>query len=359
VEIADDLVALHSSDPVSVHLSAAARMITPVLPAVDCALYRRRTLVRHHAMRRTLWVLGRQTARLAHHAATVDKARVQRRQTLAQLAGGGVGDPEGWLEHAMDEVTALLGDTGPLSAARIGQRLPALAVPLPLGRGTYATTQAAHTRVLLLMGFEGRVVRDRPVGSWVNGQYHWALAPGWLSEPMDTDAAAAGLARRYLRAFGPATRADLQWWAGWTARTTTRALADVGAVPVELDEGSGIALPEDLDPVPDHAAAVALLPGLDPSTMGWRQRSFHLDPEHAALLFDRNGNGGPCVWVDGRIAGGWVQRRDATLAVRLLADVGAERAALVDQAAHALEVLLAGVRFSVRFPAPLQAQLLG
>ena len=61
--------------------------------------------------------------------------------------------------------------------------------------------------------------------------------------------------------------------------------------------------------------------------MGWKQRAWYLDPEVGAAVFDRNGNGGPTVWVDGRIVGGWVQRRDGTIAVRLLTDVGAEQRA--------------------------------
>ena len=95
-------------------------------------------------------------------------------------------------------------------------------------------------------------------------------------------------------------------------------------------------LPDDVDDVPDPGPSVALLPGLDPSTMGWKARGWHLDPAIAGDLFDRNGNGGPAVWVDGRIAGGWVQRPDGTIAVRMLADVGAEAREAVDAAAHEL-----------------------
>jgi hypothetical protein len=92
--------------------------------------------------------------------------------------------------------------------------------------------------------------------------------------------------------------------------------------------------------------------------MGWKDRSWYLDPDLAGAVFDRNGNGGPTVWADGRIVGGWVQRRDGTIAVRLLTDVGDEQRAAVAKAAADLEALLGDVRFSVRFPAPLQAELL-
>jgi len=75
-------------------------------------------------------------------------------------------------------------------------------------------------------------------------------------------------------------------------------------------------------------------------------------------LFDRNGNGGPTIWVDGAVVGGWVQRKDGTVAVKLLTDVGSEAAQQVDAAAHRLEALLGDVRFTVRFPAPMQGGLL-
>jgi hypothetical protein len=361
VAIADGLAGLHSTDPVTVHLSAAARMAHPRLPCVDEALYEQRTLVRHHAMRRTLWVFGRELARAAHHASTVTLLARQRTLLLDAVAAAGLGpDPGRWVAAAAEEVLAVLADKGPLSARELGPLMPHLAVPITIGTGRQAAVLSAHTRVLLVLGFEGRVLRARPTGTWINGQYRWAAAHAWspeFTEPLDPRAAAATLARSWLRAFGPGTRADLQWWTGWTVATTKQALADVGAVEVELDEGPGYVLPDDVDPVPPAEPSVVLLPGLDPSTMGWKQRGFHLDPAHVPLLFDRNGNGGPTIWVDGRIVGGWVQRADGTIALRVLADVGAERTAEIEQAAHALELLLGDVRFTPRFPAPLQAQL--
>ena len=361
VALTDDLVGLHSTDPVTVYLSTVARMRTPSRSPLDAALYGDRSLVRHHAMRRTLWVFGHETARLAHHGATRRIAVVQRRNAVGMLEAGGIADPSTWLDAAGAEVTALLRETGPLTAREIGARLPDLARPIPIGTGPGATPGAAHTRVLLVLGFEGRVLRARPTGTWINGQYRWAAADDWLPGGFgegDERTAAAGLARRWLRTFGPGTQADLQWWAGWTVALTKKALADVGAVEVELDEGTGWVLPDDVDPEPEAAPSARLLPGLDPSTMGWKQRAFHLDPEHVPVLFDRNGNGGPAAWVDGRIVGGWVQRKDGEIVLRLLVDVGAEARAALEAHAAELAALLGDVRFSVRFPAPFQAELM-
>src|SRR5512141_552277 len=68
--IADDVVALHSTDPVSVYLSAMVRMRQPSVASVEQALYDDRSVVRHHAMRRTLWVATPAVVRLMHAAAT-------------------------------------------------------------------------------------------------------------------------------------------------------------------------------------------------------------------------------------------------------------------------------------------------
>lgn len=361
-EITASLVALHSTDPVTVYLSAAARMEHPSLAAVDDALYERRSLLRHHAMRRTLWIFGHGAARLAHHGATLGVARAERRKLVGFLQAGGIADPESWLTAAMAAVAGLLTETGPLTAREIGTRLPALAVPIVIGGGKYSVTQPAHSRVLLQMGFEGHILRARPTGTWINGQYRYAAVgewfPGGFGEP-DAREAAAGLARLWLAAFGPGTCTDVAWWAGWTVATTTKALADVGAVEVALDEGAGYVLPDDVDAPEPAPPSAALLPGLDPSTMGWKQRGFHLDPADVPLLFDRNGNGGPTAWVDGRIVGAWHHRRDGTIAMQVAPDVGAEAREALRERAAMIEQLLGAVRFSVRYPSPLLATLAG
>jgi hypothetical protein len=91
--------------------------------------------------------------------------------------------------------------------------------------------------------------------------------------------------------------------------------------------------------------------------MGWKQRDWYLRKEDAALLFDRNGNAGPTVWMDGRIVGGWTQQASGTIAYRLLDDEARTRAPEVDAAAHALEAYYGDTRHKVRFPAPLQKTL--
>ena len=77
VAITDSVVALHSTDPSTVYLSAVARMKHPSIEAVSAALYDERSIVRHHAMRRTLWVFTPTMARMAHAACTTALASAQ------------------------------------------------------------------------------------------------------------------------------------------------------------------------------------------------------------------------------------------------------------------------------------------
>ncbi|NUS43435.1 MAG: winged helix DNA-binding domain-containing protein, partial [Mycobacteriaceae bacterium] len=168
----------------------------------------------------------------------------------------------------------------------------------------------------------------------------------------------AELVRHWLAAFGPGTLADLKWWTGWTLTAARAALADVGAVEVGLAEGTGHLLPDDLEPVVAEQHWVALLPALDPTPMGWQQREWYLGA-HKAAVFDRTGNVGPTVWCDGRIVGGWAQRPDGDIAVRLVEDVGSDARREIDTAAANLGSWLGEVRLSARGRGrtPLESEL--
>jgi DNA glycosylase AlkZ-like len=74
-------------------------------------------------------------------------------------------------------------------------------------------------------------------------------------------------------------------------------------------------------------------------------------------LFDRSGNVGPTIWRDGRVVGGWAQRRDGEIAYRLLEDVGAEGRAAVEERASGLAEWLGVVRFTPRFRTPIEREL--
>ena len=355
--VADALVALHSSDPVTVYLSVLARMRHPTLEAVDAALYEQRTLVRHHAMRRTLWVGTPTVVRELNAAATRALVGPDRRRTAGYLAASGIEDPDAWLDDADARVLADLREHGPSTARELGQRVAALRHPILVGGPRWGATQSAHTRVLLGLGFAGEILRTHPVGTWVSGAYRYARTEDWLPGglgDLDPREARAALARRYLARFGPITTEDLRWWAGWPVTATRTALADVGAEPVDLDDGAGWLAPGDVtvDPVPEPW--VAALPSLDPTVMGWKQRDWYL-PAAAGDAFDRNGNAGPTLWVDGRVVGVWAQAPDGRMLTHYVEGVAAARRAELDARLAALAAAVGETRWTVRFPGRVHA----
>jgi len=116
--------------------------------------------------------------------------------------------------------------------------------------------------------------------------------------------------------------------------------------------GTGYVLPDDLEPAPPVAPWAALLPGLDPTTMGWFERDWYLGP-HRGQLFDTNGNAGPTAWWDGRAVGGWRQDEAGGVVLQVLEDVGAEGLRALEDEAARLTEWLAGTRVVPRFPSPL------
>jgi hypothetical protein len=362
VEAARDLVALHGTDPASVYLAAWAR--TGARPAaIGQALYEQRSLLRILGMRRTMFVVPAELVPVVHAACTRAIAVRERRRLVQLLDQCGIASDGGrWLKEVEEATVEALEARGEATAAELSADVPRLREQLLLAVGKpYEARQSVSTRVLFQLAADGRIVRARPRGSWISGQFRWAPLDAWLPGGMaewPTEAARVELARRWLAAFGPGTVADLRWWTGWTVGEVKRALGSLGPLEVELDVGGGLLLADDLEPTPAPEPWAALLPALDPTVMGWAERGFFLG-EHGRALFDRNGNAGPTVWWDGRVVGGWAQRRDGEIAFRLLEDVGADALAAVEAAAERLAAWLGEVRVTPRFRAPLEQELCG
>lgn len=385
-EVARDLVALHSTDAATVYLAVAARSGGATPEAVERALYDDRSLIRMLAMRRTVFVVPVELAPAVQVAASRAVAARARKTLVKQLVEAGMPDDgtataAEWLVGVEASVHRALRSRGEASAAELSADEPRLRTQIgEYGEKAYQVPQAITSRVLNLMSADGLIVRGRPRGSWTSTQYRWSpverWVPGGLPEISPADAGAA-LARAYLAANGPATLADLRWWTGWTAAETKRALTEVAPAEVRLDNGeTGLVLPDDVagatgtagttgttgDPAgtgePAEPRAV-LLPALDPSLMGWADRSFFLG-EHGPALFDRNGNAAPTVWWDGRIIGGWAQRADGEIAWRLLEDAGGAAGTAVADAAARLAGWLGPVRLAPRARGrpPLEQELI-
>ncbi|MBO0867889.1 MAG: AlkZ family DNA glycosylase [Micromonosporaceae bacterium] len=357
---AEGVVALHATDPASVFLAVQARAPVAAVSTVEEALYEQRSLVRLLGMRRTMFVVPVELAPVIQAACTKAIAVRLRRQYLQLMEAGGVGGGEAWLKDVEESTAQALAARGAATGAQLSADEPRLRTPIVMAEGkAYQATQNITTWVLMLLAAQGRIVRGRPRGSWVSTQWLWSPIEAWLPGGMPelpVEPARVDLVRRWLAAFGPGTVADLRWWTGWTATQVKQALTVIDPIEVDLDGAPGLVLPGDLAPTPQPEPWVALLPALDPTAMGWQSRDWYLGP-HGSLLFDRSGNVGPSVWCDGRVVGGWAQRRDGEIVWRLLEDVGGQAAAGIEAAAQRLAAWIGEVRVVPRFRTPLEREL--
>ncbi|MFC9702685.1 winged helix DNA-binding domain-containing protein [Streptomyces sp. NPDC056943] len=410
-EVGESLVALHGTDPASVFLAVGARLAgggAGTVATVERALYEDRSLVRMHGMRHTVFVVPASLAPAVQSSTTHPAAVRERAVLLRHLAEGSSFDAA-WLAETERLVLAELAVRGEATGTELGAAVPRLRETYVYGPGTRQEgVQSIASRVLRVLGMEGRIVRGRPQGTWTSSRFRWspASAPASVSAPVSVEErppvapaeARAELIRRWLAACGPASEADLKWWTGWKVTDVRGALAAVGAVEVTLSgpgpgtglgssrsssssssgsssssssssgSGSGsssssssgetgFVLPDDLDPVPAPEPWAALLPALDPTAMGWQARDWYQDPEHRAALYDRSGNIAPTVWWDGRIVGVWAQRPDGEIVHRLLADVGGDAVRAVGVEAARLAAWVGDVRVTPRFRTPLEREL--
>jgi hypothetical protein len=361
-EAAAAMVVLHATDPSSVFLEARARMAASSPERIERELHDEPTVLRMLAMRRTLFLVALDDVAMIHAAGSGDVARRERPRTLQILAdGGSVPYPADHFTELEEIALAAIRERGEVATTELRAVDPRLAERVTLARGkNYQGSMAVISRVVHHLALDGRIGRGRPRGTWISGQFRWSPIERWFPSgipQVPVDEARAELVRRWLRTFGPGTRDDIRWWTGWTVALTRAALEAVGAVEVSLDGGAvGYALPDDLEPTQPVEPWVALLPALDATTMGWAGRDWYLGP-HRPRLFDRNGNAGPTIWVDGRTVGGWAQRGSGEIALGLLEDVGAETGRRIEAEAARLEAWIGAARIRTSFPTPLEIGL--
>ena len=366
-EAARDLVGLHSTDPATVYLSTFTRT-APGDPEADPAaigrtIYDDRSVVRMLGMRRTMFVEPLELVPVVHAAYARANGGQQRRATIQLLGSAGIADdPARWLAEVEAETLAALTLRGEATATEIAQDVPRLREQIPVGAGKrWEGTIGVSTRVLFRLAAEGRIIRGRPRGSWISSQYRWTTIESWLPEPLvemsvgvrpgRAHPALAGRVRpghrrRHQVVDRPDPRRDPPG-AGRARGGRRRARGRRRASSCRRRRA---------DPSRRRAVGRAAARAR-PDGHGLGGRATGSSGRIVRSLFDTNGNAGPTIWSDGRIVGGWAQRRDGQIVLRLLEDVGAERAAAIDAEADRLARWLGPVRITPRFRTPIEKEL--
>jgi hypothetical protein len=154
------------------------------------------------------------------------------------------------------------------------------------------------------------MVRVPPSGTWERRRADlYAPAEDWLGAPPEVtpEDAMLHIVRRYLAAFGPASRADVASWAGMRPTDVAPALERLTLRRFRSEDGEELLdLPRAPLPAADTPAPVRLLPTWDATLLVHARRTGILPEEHRPRIFNtRSPQSFPTFLVDGAVAGTW------------------------------------------------------
>jgi hypothetical protein len=158
--------------------------------------------------------------------------------------------------------------------------------------------RALRRHAHLLHSPDSALWKSRPLGVFVQHP-----AP----EPMDVLPARVELVRRYLGAFGPASRADIADWSGLRVVDFSPALEALEPLRRFRDENGRELLDLPRAPLPpaDTPAPVRFLPRWDNTLLAHADRRRVLPEELRKTVIRKNGDVAQTFLVDGVVAGSW------------------------------------------------------
>ena len=335
--VTSDIAGLHAQLASSAELTLWTRVQRLKRDYVARALWDTRKLVKTWSIRGTLhllpsaelplWTAAQSQLKPRHHVNSWLKywslTRAQAEAMLDAIPEALDGDP-----LTRDELAK--------AVARIA-KVEGLEAPLRRGYGELLKP-AAFRGDLCFAPSDGRNVRFTRPDRWLGPQ-----------EPVDPEHATREVARRYLAAYGPATRESFARWFGMTSPAQggrwLKALGDA-AVTVELDGEELWMLAADTSAEEEPEPAVRLLPAFDQYVIGApRDRAAVLEDGVRDRVYRKGGWISPVLLVGGRMAGVWSHERDGdriAVALEPFAAIGKADRAAAEAEAEALGAFLGG-----------------
>ncbi|MFN8108341.1 MAG: winged helix DNA-binding domain-containing protein [Thermoleophilia bacterium] len=272
------VVGLQAQEPLEPYIGLWSRVEAFTNGSLAAAM-EDRAVARLLLMRRTVHLVSAADAhalRPVHHGMLVDRALGVLRGRLAGI------EPEALTAAAMPLFTE-----GP-------RRLPDVTAELQQ-RWPAASRDALAQAVAVLVP----LLQVPPRGVWGRPQPQPSLTilDAWLGPPAGPPLGPKELVLRYLRAFGPATAADIRAWSGLSGlreplerlRPRLRTFRDeAGRELLDTDDG---VLPD-----PTHLHPCSSRPAFDNTVLAYRHRGRVIDPAYRALSVDAT----RFVLVDGR-----------------------------------------------------------
>ena len=321
LDVIDHLLGLQAQAPLPPYLSLHAR-VSGFDPQVLSRALEDRQIVRLLLMRGTVHAVSPADATSLRRFSQPVLDRAARTSAVARPAMG-VSRPA-----LLDFARQVLAD-GPLPVGRLGEHLAQRFPDVPAKALVDALRMAAP------------LVQVPPRGMWQrSGGVVYQLLDTWIAE-LPEPAPPADIARRYLRAFGPATAADVTAWSGITGAAGI--LAELGdeIVRYRTESGREVLDLAGLDLAdPDIPAPVRLLGQYDNLWLSHAGRDRVTAPEVRPRWMGSNGGVANTVFVDGWLHGLWRRAESGALDVELFGRITRAQRRELDAEVAALERLL-------------------
>jgi hypothetical protein len=312
LEVVSGIAGLHAQLMSSAELTLWARVEGLAAGDVERALWKARSLVKTWAMRGTLhlivaaeyrlWLAALGTFRHFLKPAWLRAFRLSRAE-LERMVDAIAAALDG---HALTREELARDVSRRTGSARLGARV----------RGSWGSClkPAAYRGQLCFAPGTGTNVRFTGPARWLQLS---------RAAPIDSERAHLALTRRFLAAYGPATREDYARWWGLTAARAGALIAALGAevAPVEVEGARAWMLARDVDGAAgaEPPRSVRLLPAFDPYVIGASRHARALMPgDFRGRVYRAQGWISPVLLVDGRMGGVWRhERKGRRLVVQL------------------------------------------
>lgn len=321
-DVIEDLVGLQAQEPIDPYVALWTRVVD-FDPTELSGLLESRAAVRMGLLRGTLHLVTARDALALYPIVADVMARSWRSSPFAKRLDGV--DIDAVLRAARAAV-----EERPMTPSDLGLALA------PGWSDRDPTSLANAARFLLPL------VQVPPRGLWGRtGRPMNTTAEAWLGRPMDRTPSIDDLVRRYLRAFGPASVADMRVWSWLTGLRLVVERLRPGLRTFRDEAG------RELFDVPDapiatgeERAPIRFLPQYDNVFLSHADRSRILHP--TISIADMTWRGG--VLIDGFVGAAWriVRRRgDATLTVTRYDTLDGQQRAAIEEEAERLLAFLA------------------
>jgi len=245
---------------------------------------------------------------------------------------------------ALEEMPTWFGPGHLAHALKVHQDVRALAEAEPLAHKdglAYLEAQGhedeiERRRIFHAVRRRAHLLHTRTSATW-NARPSAIFEPHPIPDAMDMLEARAGLVKRYLSAFGPATRADFADWSGLRVADVADAIDALEPLRRFRDERGRelLDLPRAPLPPPDTPAPVRLLPKWDNTLLAHADRTRVLPEELRKAVIGKNGDVTQTFLVDGVVAGSWSVDGKGSVAVEAFAPLPrAARRELDDEVAR-------------------------